>query len=393
MMTVTSIVSLFLLAVVLIALLLLFARSGGISGLGRNRHSDYFTGLNFLLNDEPDDAIDVLLSALELHSTSLETHLALSTLLRRRGNVERALEHCWHLLASGRFNADEVLRIKLSLARNFLAAGLLDRAEQLLAELRKEKGGVRLEALELALTLFQREQDWPQALAVANELLQDCDPEQRVYYALQASHFCCELADQALADGQMQQAAVELVAARALYLGNVRVAFLQAQLNVQLGESRLAAETLASIRQSDRGFAGEACQQLVGILQQEGIAAAMEALHAEACRGEMDGSQLLAVLPSLRAARGTQVALAVLKHSLISTPSLAVLAEALELEAGLAGADVPVWSASVLRGQLQHCAHYRCENCGFGLRSLHWLCPGCGKWGQVRPLEQTWPRL
>lgn len=117
---------------------------------------------------------------------------------------------------------------------------------------------------------------------------------------------------------------------------------------------------------------------------------ALHALHDEALAGGMEGRQLVALLPSLCTAKGELAALAVLKRSLATTQDLAVLAEALALEAAISNeAGPPAWPATVLREQLQQCAHYRCEQCGFGMRNLHWLCPGCGSWGMVRPLEQT----
>src|SRR5690606_3494802 len=97
-------------------------------GLKRSPDQDYFVGLNYLLNDEPDDAIDIFTAGLELNGDTLDTHLALCTLLRRRGKVDRAISHNQQLLGSQLFNARETCEIKINLVRCYVAAGLLDRA-------------------------------------------------------------------------------------------------------------------------------------------------------------------------------------------------------------------------------------------------------------------------
>ena len=108
-------------------------------GLKRSSQQDYFVGLNYLLNDEPDDAIDIFIEALEINSDTLATHLALGTLLRRRGKVDRSISHYQQLLEIGNFSGREQCEIKIQLARSFISAGLLDRAERLLEELAKHR--------------------------------------------------------------------------------------------------------------------------------------------------------------------------------------------------------------------------------------------------------------
>ena len=139
------------------------SKSGGsYFGLGSNKPptNDYFIGLNYLLNDEPDDAIDIFIESLEINSNTLETHLALGTLLRRRGKVDRSITLYQDLLGKSIFSRSELNEIKISLVQSYISAGLLDRAEHLLKELRNEKGSIKVQALVLSANVYQLEKDW-----------------------------------------------------------------------------------------------------------------------------------------------------------------------------------------------------------------------------------------
>src|SRR5690606_22120813 len=130
----------------------------------RKFQPDYFVGLNYLLNDEPDDAVDIFIDALEVNAGTLETHMALATLLRRRGKVDRAISHLQGLLSSQNFTMRELAAIKVQLVRSYIAAGLFDRAERLIEDLREAPGGLREQSLGLAITLFQTEKEWQKAI-------------------------------------------------------------------------------------------------------------------------------------------------------------------------------------------------------------------------------------
>src|SRR5690606_8247240 len=113
---------------------------------------------------EPDDAIDVFIDALEVNSSTFETHLALGKLLKRRGKVDRAIAHYQSLLAMQRFNTRQVGEIKICLIRCYIAAGLLDRAEALLEEMKQGNNSFRADALHLGVMVNQMQKDWRLAL-------------------------------------------------------------------------------------------------------------------------------------------------------------------------------------------------------------------------------------
>lgn len=360
-----------------------------VAGLKRNPEQDYFVGLNYLLNDEPDDAIDVFINSLELNSETLETHLALCTLLRRRGKVDRAISHCQHLLASQRFSLRGLGEIKINLVRSYIAAGLLDRAEKLLEELKQTPPPVREAALMLAITVYQIERDWTEAIAAATELLKICNPARRFELQLQASHFHCELAEAALALNNPLVARDELKKAAAVSRSNVRMYLLLGKVEALQGNYREAARALQKVQEYDIDFAGEAIADLLDYLRKAGMDKQLARLLETARTGNPRTRELLALIEVIHETEGNQAALDILQLQLKRNPSLPVLARALAAGANQDGnrPSVLEQGATMLHKHLQNCAHYRCENCGFELRKLYWQCPGCSRWGTVRPLE------
>lgn len=362
-----------------------------LPGLKRNPEQDYFVGLNYLLNDEPDDAIDIFIDALELNSNTLATHLALCTLLRRRGKVDRAIAHGQYLLADTRFGLRESNEIRINLVRSYLAAGLLDRAEKLLEELKRGSPAVREQALSLAITIYQMEKDWAQALQAALELLNICPAAKRAEVQMQAAHFHCELAELALAQQNRVAARSELKKALAINRGNVRVYLMLARIEMAEGHVLDALKTLQKVQQYDESFAGEASAAMLECIEKAGADSEALRLLEDSPGAEGGSRQLLARVAVVRKDKGNAAALRLLQQSLAAYPSLGVLARLLDTAAKEAvdQQEVLQQSAFVLQQYLQSCPQYRCDNCGFDLKHLHWLCPGCSKWGTVKPLENN----
>jgi len=367
-----------------------FGRRGGL----QRQQPDYFIGLNYLLNDKPDDAIDLFIAALEISSGTLETHLALGTLLRRRGKVDRAIEHCQRLLDKGGFDSNEKARIGINLVRSYIAAGLLDRAEEMLGKLEDRQSPVREDALEISVVLFQKEQDWQRALVAAHELLDICGVTRRAEFQLQCSHFHCELAEAALGLGDYATAQEQLDKALAVCRWNVRIHFLLARVASARGAPIDAVKHLQQIRQYDPEFAGEACPLLLKAMQFAGMEKQLVEMLETIPEASGDTRMLLALVAAIRNIKGDQAAYLILQQQLRRSPSLELLAESLQLAVWTQqGQEAAGQGAAVLQQYLQGCAHYRCENCGLQLRSMHWLCPGCSRWGTVKPLEGRLPHL
>jgi lipopolysaccharide assembly protein B len=359
-------------------------------GLKRRREQEYFVGLNYLLNDEPDDAIDIFIGALAINSGTLETHLALCTLLRRRGEVDRAISHCQYLMENKEFTPREIGTIKLNLVRSYIAAGLYDRAENLLAELQNASPPIKAEALSLAITAYQMVKDWAQALNAAKELLKICPAAKRAELQLQTSHFYCELAEIALNLNDPESAREELQKALQVNRNNTRIYMLIGKIETLTGNYQEAVRVLQKIEQQDANFAGEVTAALLDNMQKAGmdnqITWMLEAAHS----GNHGAKQLHEIVTAIDQRQGNEAALALLKHHLYKNPSLEILAQTFAYATRAAKQDqqeVLEKGAAVLNLHVHNSPHYRCENCGFELKNLYWLCPGCSKWGMVKPIE------
>jgi len=152
---------------------------------------NYYEGLNFLLKEQPDRAVATFIQDLEVNNDTLETHLALGGLLRRRGELEKAVVVHENILSKAKLERGTVLKVRLELARDYLLAGLLDRAEALLLELVQEEGHIQRESLRLLLEIYEREKEWTRAIETARRLVRGNESEK---YDHAIAHYYGEIA-------------------------------------------------------------------------------------------------------------------------------------------------------------------------------------------------------
>ena len=341
-----------------------------------NRQSPkaYFKGLNFLLNEQQDQAIDAFIEAVQHDPDTSELHFALGNLFRRRGEFERAVRVHEHLLARGDLNNHDRQRAQYALGMDFLKAGLLDRAESALNKLT----GTALEedALLALLSIYERTRDWPLAAQVARKL----DANKTGSFTGRLAHYLCEQA-QALAKAEeSSQAQALLQEAIELSPQSPRPRMELAQLQLDLSHHAAAFATLT---------------------------AAME--HVPASIPLIAGLYPKACIGCDRAADGLQA----LKSSYEQTPSLDVIEAIVELEDHLAKQKntargwyvkhlerlpslvaATQWIAGEklehnqyhpqVQRALDHAVkplqRYRCAACGFEAKRHFWQCPGCQAW-------------
>ncbi len=163
----------------------------------------YYNGLNYLLSEEPDRAVAIFIEDLEVNQETLETHLALGGLLRRRGELEKAVIVHENILTQAQLGKDTMLKVKLELARDYLLAGILDRAEELSLMLSEEDGETRQEGRKITLEIYEQEKEWQQAIEVAQLLAVGADSEK---YEKVISHYYCEIAEELLDNGKIESA-------------------------------------------------------------------------------------------------------------------------------------------------------------------------------------------
>ncbi|AGA90488.1 putative N-acetylglucosaminyl transferase [Thioflavicoccus mobilis 8321] len=356
------------------------------SGVGAAAAKDpaFFRGLNYLLDEQPDKAIDVFLKLAEVDEDTVETHLALGSLFRRRGEVERAIRIHQNLVA--RSNLDPVARgfALYELGQDYMRAGLLDRAESLFQELLELKLQPE-RALRALLEIYQQEKDWVRCLEVAEQLR----TRKVAPMGIEIAQYHCELAEKALREGDSQAVVARLGRAQESDPGCARALLLRAELASRQDDSAGALDLYRRVVREDRRFFPEILPGLLACFADEDP----EALISEffrLYRDQPSPALMLSLVEAVREGRGEEAAIELLSDYLKEKADLAGLARLLELR--LARADgredeTARVSLGVLRHLLARRPGYWCEHCGFTARRLHWQCPSCKRWKTIRPVE------
>jgi lipopolysaccharide biosynthesis regulator YciM len=350
-----------------------------------NIFEDYFAGLNYLLNDEPDEAIDIFIKALEINSDTIESHLALGALLRRRGKVDKAIKVHQALLTRPSLEREFSDSVSLQLAQDYIALGLLDRAERLLNEILSEGSNAKWEALQYLITIYQTEKEWSKAVECSMVLLEHPnykkDPQRRVC----AAHYCCELAEQYLESEQESKARSEIKRAFTFERKHIRALLLLAEIEQRQGNYKAAIKELLRVRTIEPGFITQLLQPLARCYKNLDLEDEFEKLLREVAVEHSSAVPYLAEL--IKARSGSAAAIRFLSEHLVQYPSMEGLVELLGLQMHNVEADVAASLESLLaliNEQVKQSFDYRCDYCGFEARSLFWFCPSCKKWEKIR---------
>ncbi len=290
----------------------------------------YFRGLNHLLNEEPDKAIDAFVEMLEVDSDTVETHLALGNLFRRRGEVERAIRIHQNLIARPALTREQRAQALLELGQDYMRAGLFDRAENLFRELKDTKLHVR-QALNHLLVIYEKEKDWLSCLDVADQLESITGDER----ALQKSHYHCELALAARTEGRDTDAAAHLKRALNTFRGCVRANHLKAQFAASRGDFKEAIRILRQTAEQDVDYLPEVLPEIVHNYRHLGDLQALRSFLGETAKANPGAGAELPLADLIRESEGESAAIDYLADQLAESPSLALLLRSIELNARL----------------------------------------------------------
>jgi lipopolysaccharide biosynthesis regulator YciM len=342
----------------------------------------YFRGLNHLLNEEPDKAIDAFVEMLEVDSDTVETHLALGNLFRRRGEVERAIRIHQNLIARPALTREQRAQALLELGQDYMRAGLFDRAENLFRELKETKLHVQ-PALRNLLVIYEKESDWQACLEVADQLESIIGRKM----LLQKSHYRCELAIAAKAEGRIADASAQLKKALASNRGFVRANHLQAQFAASQGDYPAAVRLLRQTVEQDPAYLPEVLPELVAAFRHLGDLQALRAYLQEVAANHPGMGAELALAELVREEEGDIAAADFLAEQLARTPSLTLLLRSIELNARMPDSQCSRFLEGLrphVRRLLEQKPLYQCGNCGFAAKTLHWQCPSCRQWGTIK---------
>ncbi|MCI0400156.1 MAG: lipopolysaccharide assembly protein LapB [Gammaproteobacteria bacterium] len=353
---------------------------------GRPRISpDYFKGLNYLLNEQPDKAIEVFIKMLDVDSETVETHLALGNLFRRRGEVDRAIRIHQNLIARPTLNGEQRCLALLELGMDYMRSGLLDRAESLFQELIQTRS-YTVQALTQLLEIYQQEKDWDKAIDTARRL-ESSSGERLVPIIAQ---FYCEKAEELRQGGQEGQASDMVRRALSVDAHCVRASLLDAELAVKAGKPKLAIRAYKRIEKQDPDFLPEAIYPLVDCFRELGkldeLMVYLESIVVK--HGGITPTLALAELIAERHGEGQ--AIAFITDELRRRPSVRgvnrLIKYALAHAEG-ATRDNLLMIKDLTGKLLESKATYKCNHCGFAGKSLHWQCPSCKYWNSAKPIH------
>ena len=365
----------------------LFARYGESEEEPDTLNPDYIRGLNFVLDEQPDRALEVFLRLAEVDDDMLETHFTLGNLFRRQGELDRAIKVHENLISRPALTQAQQERARFAVAEDYMAAGLYDRAEDIFRDLRSSSEWGR-QAVERLLRICEITRDWTEAVVYLEELsAQTSVPDHRD----RSIHYYCELADAARIAGDLDGARDHLAEICSLQGagGSVRADLSLADLELASEAPSKAASLYAKVIAEDPTLTSEVLARFHG-----------------ACTAAGDDQRFDGTLKTWRETDegfGLQLAsAAALDSSLQGTAVMRDLANFVQHDAalsalvGLDARDLPGDDSNLssmvpvqegINGLVRRVPRYRCGDCGYTGQRFVWQCQNCQSWDSVRPLD------
>ena len=342
----------------------------------------YFKGLNFLLNEQPDRAIDAFVEVVKLDPETIELHYALGSLFRRRGETERAIRMHQNLLSRPDLPVEQRGHTLFELGQDYLKAGLLDRAEEAFHQLDGTSYGT--DAKRNLLAIFQLEKEWHKAIAVAQELQQSGAGSNQVRIA----QFHCELAQIAINESRLEDAKLHLEAALAENRKSVRALMLSGDIAAQQQRDPDAIATWKRIEQLSLPHVALVGERLMDAFRRQGLVDEGLKLLKSYLEESPSTDLIDVVVKATYEAEGAEAAHAEARAALQHSPSLLMLGQYLDMRS-LVATNEERGILEVVRNLVQNhtrlIGRYTCTNCGFKARQFYWHCPGCSNWETYLP--------
>ena len=346
--------------------------------------ASYFKGLSFLINDQQEKAIEAFSEAVMANAHSMELNFALGSLLRRRGEFDRAIHLHLSLLENSTFTPQQVTAIKAELAHDYLKAGLLDRAEELFITMTDVR--YRQSALRALLEIYVCEREWQRAIQTATEL----EGLSGVSFRLEISHYYCELAQQAMLNNNVTDAYKELNQALQAYPKCTRANILLGDLKAQSGQHDAATTAWRQIEFQSPNFLGLVAHKLLNSYRTLndfdcGLALLSEYLNTYGLESIRE-----ALYEMVFKEKGAEDALVLVRDNLHKYPSLTALHQFLRALSEVHPNEDNQLMQQIVHHALANKMVYTCTQCGFKAKYHHWQCPACSTWESL-PAEPAAP--
>ncbi|WP_156292362.1 lipopolysaccharide assembly protein LapB [Serratia oryzae] len=348
---------------------------------------EYVAGVNFLLSNQQDKAVDLFLDMLKEDSNTVEAHLTLGNLFRSRGEVDRAIRIHQALMESASLTFEQRLLAVQQLGRDYMAAGLYDRAEDMFNQLVNEDD-FRIFALQQLLVIYQATSEWQKAIDVAEKLVKLGKEAQRIEIA----HFYCELALQAMGSDDLDKAMGLLKRAAAADKQCARVSIMVGRIFMAQEDYPKAVDVLKRVLDQDKELISEALPMLhecyPHLPQQQNDWADF----LKRCVAENTGAAAELMLAEvIEHQEGRDVVQVYINRQLQRHPTMRVFYRLMDYHLADAEDGRAKESLLLLRDmvgeQIRTKPRYRCHKCGFTAHSMYWHCPSCRAWSSVKPIR------
>ncbi|MBD5801125.1 tetratricopeptide repeat protein [Azoarcus sp. Aa7] len=342
----------------------------------------YLSGLNFLLNEQQDKAIDAFIEAVKIDPQTIELHFALGSLFRRRGETDRAIRMHQNLVDREDLSEEQRLQALAELGQDYLKAGLLDRAEAVFAQLRDSR--LNDIAMRYLLEIYQQEKDWAKAVEAAKAL----PDHESVLWRKEVANFYCELATSALASSKYDETQKFLDEAFSINRRCVRASLVQGDLLAVQGRYEEAIEVWKRVESQDPIYLALVAERVMDAHSKLGRVEQGQTLLRSWLERHASLDLLDEVFHWELEKEGSRAAYDLVREELRRNPTLLGLDKLLEA----ALLHVPSEQRGdielvkqLIHGHTRRVARYRCAECGFKARQFQWRCPACGGWETYPP--------
>lgn len=347
---------------------------------------EYVAGVNFLLSNQQDKAVDLFLDMLKEDSNTVEAHLTLGNLFRSRGEVDRAIRIHQALMESASLTFDQRLLAVQQLGRDYMAAGLYDRAEEMFNQLVDEQD-FKVSALQQLLIIYQATSDWQKAIDVAEKLVKQGKDQQRIEIA----HFYCELSLQAMGSDDLERGMALLKKAASADKNCARVSVMLGRIYLAKDEPAKAVEALSQVLDQDKDLVSEVLPMMHDCYQQLNQPEQWVAFLRRCVEENTGAAAELMLAEVLEQNEGIEAAQVYVGRQLQRHPTMRTFYRLMDYHLAEAEEGRAKESLQLLRDmvgeQIRTKPRYRCMKCGFTAHTMYWHCPSCRAWATIKPIR------
>ena len=347
---------------------------------------DYLKGLNFLLNEQTDQALEHFLKMVRVDSRTIETHFALGSLFRRRGEIDRAIRIHQNIIARPDLASEQRDQALFSLAKDYLRAGLLDRAEKLFVRL-SEGSRYQVEALEQLCRIYEQEHEWEKAISSGHKL----EVLSGKSLELQIAHYYCELAERSLRNKDFTAARAFVKKAQSGRPRTLRGALTRAGIARDSDDTKTALRLYHRIIDENTYLITEALPQLIDVHRRAGSMEQLDKSLAAMLKKKPELKNEIAYTAIVNDIGGIDVIDSCVEEYLLNEPTLSEFIDLQKISdsQGEDRSTALTRVQSALSKLSLATPRYKCTECGFSSKQLLWQCPSCKDWETQRPFSSV----